>query len=285
MRITTLNELVVDGKRQKGRWKLGRNGDLSYSVAGKEEETRIKAPLVSAEPDALVASVTARQSDQKITTTMIRLSGAWRTDARNRLVFDVERESGVKDELTFQGAWELSGRQEIVYRLRRTALKTRTKNERTLIFRGFWDLSEKHRLTYSLSGASESAFRFRGTFQTKSILAKTGEIRYQIGIEAEGRRRLRTVTLFGKWLVSKDLGISFESEAGDGIRRTMLFGGEFRLDARGRISVALKHRGGSPLGVELVLTRDLFEGNGNVSIRLQKNLQESRIETGAKIAW
>ena len=129
------------------------------------------------------------------------------------------------------------------------------------------------------------AFRFRGAFQTKSILAKTGEIRYQIGVEAAGRRQLRTVTLFGRWLVSRDLGLSFETESADGIRRSILFGGDFRLNGRDQISVNLKHRGGTPLGVELVLTRELFDGDGNVFLRLKKSLEEARLEAGAAVRW
>ena len=285
MKITSLNELIEEGKKLKGRWRLGRDGELQYKSAGKDEEIRLKVPLVAAEPEALVASLTERQSDQSSTTRLVKLTGAWKADARNRLVFEVERESGKNDVLTFEGLWQTNKNQQIVYRVRRTALNRRTQQTDELLFRGFWDLSERNRLTYVLSGDSDSAFRFRGAFQTKSILAKAGEIRYQLGVEASGRRTLRTITLFGRWLVSKDLGLSFETESADGIRRSMLFGGDFRLNNRNQISVSLKHRDGTRLGVELVLTRDTLDGDGNVFLRLRKSLEESRIEAGAGFVW
>jgi hypothetical protein len=273
------------GKRRKGSWSLGPNGNLRYRGAGKDEEAELNAPLIAAEPDALVVGLTARQSDQKTVTRLAKLTGTWKADAKNRLVFEVERESGKNDELTFQGLWEINKAQEIVYRLRRTRLKTKTKRSTELVFRGFWDLSEKNRLTYVLSGDSDSAFRFRGAFQTKSILAKAGQIRYQIGLEAAGRRSVRTVTLFGRWLVSRDLGVSFETESADGVRRTILFGGDFRLNDRDRIAVDLKHRDGAPLGVELVLTREVLGGDGHLFLRLKKSLEGSRVEAGAAARW
>lgn len=268
----------------QGRWKISPNGELQYGASGKNEEANLKAPIIAVEPGAIVASLTSRQLDQNIVTTLVRLNGSWKADSRNRLVFEAERESGKNDVLTLEGAWEIDSNQQIVYRFRRTALKTKKRQEREIIFRGHWDLSSKNRLIYSLS-AGNSAFRFRGAFQTKSVIAKKGELRYQIGVEAQGRRRVRTVVLFGRWIVSNDMSLLFETEFEDGRRRAFVFGGEFRLSGKDRIAVTLKHRDGAKLGMELILTRDLFGRDGNAFVRLQKNLSETRIEAGTRLVW
>lgn len=274
MRISSFNELIEDGKKQKGRWFIGKSGELQYRSSGKDEEVKARAGVIAAEPGALVIALTERQTDQKSTTHLAKLTGSWKADARNRLVFEVERESGRKDELTFTGAWELDRNQRLLYRLRRRALKTRTRHSGELFFEGHWDLSEKNRLTYRLSGGADSALELRGAFETKSILAKKGEIRYQIGAQADGR----TLTLFGKWKYSDKLGLSFEM--GTSRSRLLSFGGDVRLNKRDELSVLLKSRRGEPLGAEVVFSRAL--AGGEIFLRLNKGLEESRVEAGLR---
>ena len=285
MKITRLNELIEDGKKLKGRWRLGKDGELEYRSTEEDEELRLKAPLVAAEPGALVISMTDQQSDRRSATHLARLTGTWKADAANRLVFEAERESGRKDELTFQGAWELNENQQVLYRLKRTALRSRQKLGRELVFNGFWELSEKNRLTYRFYGSNASAFSFRGAFQTKSILAKKGEIRYQLGAEASRTLRTRSLTFFGRWVVSKDFGLSFELENTGRRPAAFVFSGDVRLNEKNELSVQLKTQKGSPLGVELILTREIFGIDGSAFLRLKRSIEESRVEAGVSFRW
>ena len=129
MKLTKLNQLLEDGQVIKGRWIITPNHEVQYRFEGKDEEIKVTGSLIAAEPDALVISVTEKQKDQKIVTSIVKLSGVWKLN------------------------------------------------------------TEKNRLTYSIGGDSNNAFKFRGAFQTTSIYAKKGEIRYQIGVEVAGKRK------------------------------------------------------------------------------------------------
>jgi len=285
MKLTRLGQLLDNMEGTKGHWELTPNHEIQYKSDKKDEEFKFKGSLIAAEPDALVISVTERQSDQKVVTRIAKLQGAWRLDPKNRIVFEVEKEGGKKDVLTFKGTWHIGKNNEIIYTFEQFDLKGRTKKTQELIFTGYWDISDKHRLTYWLSGDSDSAFRFRGAFQTKSILAKKGEIRYQVGVEVNGRHTAQDITLFGKWKYSRDLSLSFEIEYEDGKKKAITFGGEYALNGNHSIIVNLKTEEGKPLGIELILTKDFFGRDGQAFVRLAKSLEESRIEAGMRFRW
>ena len=68
-------------------------------------------------------------------------------------------------------------------------------------------------------------------------------------------------------------------------QRNVLFGGQFATSSDSEIEVALKFENGKPLGVELVLTKEIFGNNGRAFVRLQQTTQEKKIESGMKFAW
>ena len=284
MKLTKLNQLLEDGKVTKGTWELTPNHELQYRAEGLDEEIKFRGSLIATEPDALVFSITEKQKDQKIITSIAKLTGSWKLNPKNQITFEVEKESGKNDTLTFQGGWKVNDTHEVIYTCEQINLKTKQKETQELLFKGYWDISEKNRLTYLFSADSNSTFRFRGAFQTKSILAKKGEIRYQAGVEVQGKRQIQTITLFGKWVVSRDLNLNFEIEYQDG-KKFITFCGEYNLDGERQIAVNLKSQEGKPLGIELILTKDIFNGDGQAFIRLQKSLEESSIEAGVKFVW
>ncbi len=143
MKLTQLNDLLEDGKVVKGRWELTPDHEVQYRAEDKDEEIRVRGSLVAAEPDALVLSITERQSDQKIVTSLVRLSGAWRVDIRNRITFEAAKGSGKKDILTLKSGWRVNEDQEIVYTYEKTDLKKKTKFLHELLFQGAWEISEK----------------------------------------------------------------------------------------------------------------------------------------------
>jgi len=215
--------------------------------------------------------------DGDVTSRLLSLRGRWQADSRNRLNFLVERSKGQEDRLVFQGGWELDEADEISYRYQ--------PNLQTLRFQGQWDLSDSTRLTYVLDESSDSTFRFRGAFQTPSVLAKEGELRYQIGLEVEGKKRFNVVTLFGKWKLSRDLALDFELATGGASSRTIHFGATYQVDSDDALSAQLTTREGKPLGVEVILTRDFLKGQGQAFMRLVKSLEETAVEGGVRFRW
>ncbi len=285
MKISRLNDLIEEGKTTKGKWELTPNHELQYKSKDQNEEYKLTGTLIAVEPGALVFSVTERQTDQKIVTSIHKLGGSWKLNPKNQITFEVEKEQGRNDVLTFKGTWKVNDNHEIVYTYEKTQLKRKTKESQELVFKGYWDITDKNRLTYLLGGDSSSAFRFRGAFQTQSILAKKGEIRYQVGVEVVGKHKIQTIALFGKWKLSRDLSLDFEIEYANGRKKTITFGGDYAFNDTTQISVNLKSRAGQPLGIELIFTKDIFGKDGQAFVRLQKSLEESRVEAGVRLKW
>ncbi len=285
MKLTRLNQLLEDDEVVKGNWELTPNHKLFYRAKGEDEEIKLEGDLIAVEPGALVFSVTEKQTDQKIVTSLYKLSGTWKLSPKNQITFDIQKETGKSDKLTFQGTWDIDENHEIIYTYERSVLKTKTKETQSLTFKGTWDITDKNCLTYYVGGDSDNALQFKGTFQTQSILAKEGEIRYQIGVEVNKKPKTKIITLFGKWILSRDLILNFEIEYDDGKRKSISFGGTYSLNDSTDITVDLKSESGKPLGVEVILTKDIFNKDGQAFVRLQETLEESSVEAGMTFQW
>lgn len=286
--VRTLNELRKRGRVIKGRWELGPGRALRYrrDEDSRLEDLEFETALIAADPEALVLAVSEKRKHGKTATRTARLSGKWKANKRNEIEFEVERESGKKNVLTFTGSWKVGPSNEIIYTWRRTSGKRKTAVLNTLTFKGAWALSDDLQLTYTLQGADDETFRFTGAFQTKSIFAKKGEIRYQLGAVAAGRRgRARTLTLFGKWKLSNKLALVFELEGEARKKSELRFGADYAMTEDTQISARLTGKQGEPLGVEVVFTREFWKGDAQAFVRLKKSLSESAVEAGVTLNW
>lgn len=291
MRVTRLNQLILGNELIEGNWQITPGHEIQYRRHRRglrsppEEEIALKGSLVAAEETGLVIQAWERREGGELVSRLLTLRGRWEADAHNRLNFLVERQSDRTDRLTLVGGWEIGANHELLYRFTRRHLKTKERDLHTLTFRGTWDVTEANQLTYVLDRDSDSAFRFRGTFQTKSLLAKTGQVRFQAGIQVEGRRRVQTVVLFGKWKLSRDLSLELEVPYGDGAVQGIDFGATFELGTQGTIRGRLLARRGEPLGVEVLFTRSFLKGRGEAFARLRRHLEESAVEAGLRVPW
>ena len=271
-----------------GRWSLTDNHDLALTLDQTSSQREgdvlvLKGNLLYAESDALGFSVTTHQKDGQKTRTL-RLEGRWETDPRNRLAFYLEKERGSEDALRFESAWETGKQNELIYRYTKRSLFGGPKVEQSLGFRGFWEISARDRLTYRLDAQGHSVFRFRATLESKSLLAKEGEIRYQIGIELAGRKNPleRTVTLFGKWKVNRDFSLDFELDRPEKPQR-FRFGATYRLVGDDEISFSLEDERGRPFGIEVRFRK--ADVAAELFLRLQRTQKETVIEAGGRIPF
>lgn len=286
MLLNRLNQLVAGGRKVvDGRWNLTRHHRLQYRRRGGNEQTVLSGPLIGASARGLTFRVEEETLDQDVIGRRLTLRGHWQADSRNRLAFVADGRKGQHTWLTLSGGWEVDRQHALLYRLHARKLATRTTQVRTIRFQGHWDLGKDRRLTYVLDRASDSQFRFRGTFQTPSLLAKQGAIRYQVGVELEGRRRLQTITLFGKWKLSRKLELTLEVPYRGGRVRGMTFGTVFQVGPDGQVSVALTAPGGEPLGVEGVVSRAFLRGRGEAFVRLRASLRQKGLEAGVRFPW
>ncbi len=285
MRLNRLNQIWDKNRWIDGYWKLSKEHDLQYRRRGAEEEAVLSGEIVATEPTGLAFRVEESRLEGDLVGRRLTLRGKWEADSRNRLRFVLDGQQGRHRWLTLEGGWEVGTDHEILYRLRRTPLKTKSREVHLLRFRGHWDVGSNRQLTYVLDADSDSAFRFRGTFQTPIILAKTNQIRYQVGVELEGRRAFRTITLFGKWKFSRNLELSFEVPYRDGKVRAMDFSAVFRMRPDGELSARLLTQEGRPLGVEVVFTRSFLRKQAEAFIRLRKLAEETAVEGGFRLRW
>lgn len=285
MRLTSLNQLILGDRAIVGVWKLTPRHELRYVRRGREEEIVLTGDLVAAEEAGLVIQVQERHADGAAVSRMLTLRGRWEADAMNRLNFLVERRSRQRDRLTFSGGWEIGGSNELLYRFEQIHLKTKKRRTHTLTFRGAWDLDGERRLMYWLDRDSDSGFRFRGSFQTATVLAKEGAIRYQVGVEVQGRRRPQTITLFGRWKLSRKLSLDFEIPYADGLVRPITFGATYSVNPQNAIEARLTTPGGKPLGLEVIFSREFLKDSGEAFVRLKRSLEESAVEGGVRFRW
>lgn len=286
MKLTKSQSILNDGgKLINGKWEIDKKHRIAYRVKGQKEIASVKAKIIDVKPAGLSILITRGQNYQRKGSKKYELDGYWRLDPKNRITFEVKRNKGSTDTLTFVNGWQINNNHQVTYTYQEETLKTKRKLTRTFTFKGYWDILEKNRLTYFFRTSSQSYFRVRGAFQTRSILAKKGEIRYQYGIELEKRIKTQTLVLFGKWKYSRKLGLNFEVEYKNGQKHAIVFGGEYSFDGNHKIEANLKSREGQKLGIELVLTRDLFNKDGNAFVRLMRSQDESRVEGGIKFKW
>ena len=134
-RLNKFNQLIEDDEIIKGTWSLDDNHTLQYKKDGLDEEIKLTGSLITAEPDALVFSVTEKQKDQKIVTSLYKLTGCWKLNSENKITFEVEKDKSKTDTLTFTGTWEVGKNFEIIYSYEQKQLKTKTKEIQTLTFK------------------------------------------------------------------------------------------------------------------------------------------------------
>ncbi len=284
MRLTRLNQLIRGREQVQGSWRLTPRHEVQYRKKSPREEMILSGPLVTAGASGLTFRVEEQSEDGGLLKRQLTLQGRWEADAGNRLTFLADRQTGREDRLTLSGGWEVE-ENLLLYRFEQLDEKARRPKIHTLAFRGSWEINDPHHLTYLLEGASDSAFRFRGAFQTSSVLAKKGEVRYQVGIGLEGKHRLKTVTLFGKWKLSRELALAFEMASTDGRRPSLLFGASYQPSSRDTLTANLTTRQGKPLGVEVIFNRQLLRKQGEAFLRLRKSLEESVAEGGFRFRW
>lgn len=286
MRLTSLNQLIHAGERFDGVWRLTPAHELEFRRRGTrhapEDTIILRGELIDADAAGVSWRVTGQSIAQDLIGQTVRLQGRWQADARNRLTLLVEREGGRTDRLTLQGAWALGPHHEIRYRFRRPG---RGRPEQTITFSGAWELTARRQLTYVLDVDRESAFRFRGALQTPSILAKEGELRYQLGMEVAGRRRLKTIALFGTWKISRTLGLTFEIPMTDGRLGTMTFGASWAAGPGGTVTASLTARNGDPLGVDVVVAKTFWREQAEAFVRVRRAVDETAVEAGVRGRW
>ena len=271
----------------EGVWTLTGRGELAFVFhegrANRRKTLYVKGTLVQADAHAIVFALRRGEGDASAAQ-RVSLSGRWQADRTNRLTFLVEKADGSADRLTLQGSWDVGPHHELVYRYARPTQKGRTGMS-SLIFDGSWDITGSDRLTYRLTGASDSAFEFRGSLQSRSLAARQGRIVYQVGIGlTRGRAQRRRVTLFGAWKLHRDLSVSFEIPYAEGRIQAVRFEAAYALGQRNQLSVQLLNSRREPIGITVTFTRQLAR-DASLWLRLRRETGEQAVLGGVRVRF
>ena len=277
----------------RGNWSLDKEHNLIFTLNKWNNQCEgnklvLESDLVSASGNELVFSIETKDSSSEqgesslnsVTRSYIlKFSGAWQADKYNRLSFNLEREKGESDALTLQGIWTINKQNEIIYSYIRTLTGTKEKIENSIALRGYWDISEKDRLIYILNEDIDSQFDLKVSFQK----AEKNFLRYTIGVGYA--QKTDTITLSGKWKLDKNLGLLFEVEYADGCVKQIVFGADCKWNDDYSVELRLKNKTGEDLGIEVSLSKQLFQGQGEAFVKALACEEEFSIMAGAGWKW
>jgi hypothetical protein len=273
-----------------GEWSLTDDHELRLTLDKSARETfgdriTLQGEILDVNRNSLLFAVTTTTKEAERSTYVLNIGGSWKADENNRLSFHVKKELGKCDILTFSGAWEVNEDHQIIYQYEKAKLARKKRQTHALIFKGYWDIKEKARLSYVLSGDTDFVFNFK----TSAGIFKEGYIRYEVGIGLTTRKKpaARTVKLSGKWNLKRDVGLVFEVEYEDKPARAIVFGADIRLIGRDAISFRLKNGVGNnkDMGVDLELSREIFNGDGEIFLKALVSKRESAIYAGGAWRW
>ncbi len=268
----------------KGAWFLNQDHNLVLTldkwgnqIAG--NKLTIQSELIDAKDNRLSFAVTSKDSEGNSHIYIVQFGGRWQADEYNRLSFNIEKEKGVTDRITLQGAWEVNKQNEIIYTYEKSARGKEEKITKTIIFKGYWDIAEKYRIIYVLNKEIESEFDFKVSVGKPAARG----LEYEIGVGATPSKK--TITLFGKWKVNQNLGLLFEMPGVEGNIRSVILGGWAKLDKNLNLEIRLENRAGEDLGIDVKLSRRIFEDQGEAFIRALRSQKEVSITAGVGFRW
>ena len=273
----------------KGEWSLTDNHDLRLTLDKKSRETlgdeiTLQGNILDTKANSLLFAVTTRTKENKRSTYVLNIGGSWKADDNNRLSFHAKKEKGEHDILTFRGAWEINKNHQIIYQYEKAHLILKRSKTHELIFNGYWDIKDKVRISYVLSKDTDSVFYFK----TSAGIFKENYIKYQVGIALTDKAKLeeRTITLFGKWKIKKNVGLLFEVKYKNNVVHAIVFGAEARITDRGTVLFKLKNDvENRDIGISVELSHKILKGDVEAFVRALKSSRESAIYAGAAWRW
>ncbi|MDD4981054.1 MAG: hypothetical protein PHC54_07370 [Candidatus Omnitrophica bacterium] len=262
-----------------GEWSLDKKHNLTLTLNKTQDKLILKSEIIATRADALVFSVSTRDSYGKTHLYTLQLEGRWHADKHNRLSFLVKKQKDSYDTLTLTGSWEVNAQNQLIYTYTKTALKTKKKITQAITFKGFWDITEKYRISYALNEELNSGFDFRVSLGKP---LKRG-LQYEIGIGAAPLKK--KITLFGSWKINKKLGLLFEMPCEEGRLRSIVFEAACSLGSGYNLNLRLKNPRHEDLGINLKLSKTLFKNQGEAFLEALKEGKEISLLAGAGFRW
>ncbi len=264
-----------------GKYSLNSNHDLVLTLDGSRrqksgDKLTIRGEIINTDAHEIAFSITTKDKTSGESVYILSLRGWWQADDYNRLSFRVERENGSTDTLTFRGTWDINKHHQLVYTYRKRNNKRKSLRTHYLTFKGHWDITSRNRITYNLDTSSDSAFGFGVRFARYD--ARRRSFIYSLGIGVKPLRR--QIVLKGTWKVHQGLRLAFEIKYAEGRVHAIMFGAVFRLASKTELDVKLTTTDGHDLGIEIKLSRSIFNGRGEIFLRAEADSDEQEVAAG-----
>lgn len=293
--------VVLSGKDEKkvkrvvldGTWSLTENHDLCFHILGTEYEHLngkiliIKGEIRDARSDGLVFRAREYENFSGLGSTTLFLKGSWRADENNRITFEAEKTNGLHDTLTFTGRWNIGENNELVYTYERTDLKTKSREERSLVFKGWWQLFKK-RIEYRIEGSDRSFFSFKAELGSDHIRFNERKLEYTVGImitrKGVYRRIFEEIIFYGRWMLNSNFSVNFEMSYPGRERKSVSFGVE-KLTRKGdKFTVFLTDILGEKMGLSIRFEK-AFSSDARLFLALLRTGKEFEITGGMTIKF
>ncbi len=270
----------------KGAWSINKNHELRLTldkVQRAGDSLTLSGEIVGAQSGSLLFAVRTTAARAGTSVKTLKLQGSWRADENNRLKFMVSKSEGPHDTLTFDGIWEVNRNKTLIYRYTKQRRDSGEEVSNGLVFKGFWDITDKDRVAYVLDYKKDSYF----SFTTRMIEFHGRWIKYEIGLNVSFKDRpvKKSLTLFGRWKIRKNIGLVFEYETEERKYKSIAFAAEVSPSGEDTILFKIKNKAGEDAGIEFKLSRKFLEGSGEAFLRLLKSSRESAVYIGAGWTW
>jgi hypothetical protein len=123
---------------------------------------------------------------------------------------------------------------------------------------------------------------------TSAVVYKENRIQYKLGIGLTDRKvpALRTVKIFGAWVIKKGIGLIFEVKYENGKASAVVLGAEAALTDKGTVALRLRSTGDNrDLGVTVELSQAILKGDGEAFLRMLASRREAAVYAGAAWRW
>ncbi len=275
--INAKNQLVINKNvTVDGTWSLTTDHELCLTLDA-TQDTQFGDKIIlsgrfnDVSPNILSFETSHHENPSNITSDIIALQGVWEADENNKLIFKVKKESGRHDVLTFTNTWIMDDKNRIIYEYETASLVFKKKETQQLTFKGTWDITKNNRLYYELSNGSASGFDFKvGT----SVLEKN-QIKTRIMVGTQNK----DLIISGKWKASDEVGLTFDVTYDNGEVKSIVFGGEFKMSDKDKLSLKLGN------GFEARLTQELIKDVAEFSTAIQTTGSESRATWGVNLKF
>lgn len=275
-----------------GNWRLNANYDLELNLRKAlnrqaNDVLGLKGQIISVDGDTLTFGINSRDKRGLSHARILKLSGCWKADDYNRLVFEAQKE-GVPDRLVLKGLWQLNPDQQVSYTYEKIDLRTKKKRLQTLVFDGSWQIDNASRITYILKHCLGSVFDFRAQLESPNVYPEQGRIKYRVGIGIRGERpyQERTVSLYGTWKFGRNLGLVFQMDYGSGKMQELEFGAVAHLTGRDEITFSLLNKRQESLGINIAFNHRFLKANdAEAFLKLKRLGKELGGQAGVRIPF